>query len=53
MKTFRLAGSWLGPRTYTSEDGRSEVAGFDWSHDVQVTNTVAGVRLNMVAAVAP
>jgi hypothetical protein len=53
MKTFRLAGSWLGPRTYMSEDGRSEVAGFDWSHDVQVTNTVGGVRLNMVAAVVP
>ena len=53
MKTFRLAGSWLGPRTYTSEDGRAEVAGFDWSHDVQVTNTAGGVRLNMVAATSP
>lgn len=47
MKTFRLAGAWLGPRTYTSEDGRSEVAAFDWSHDVKVTNTTAAVRVNL------
>jgi hypothetical protein len=52
MKTFRLAGAWLGPRTYTSEDGRSEVAAFDWSHDVKITNTSAAVRLNFTS-VAP
>lgn len=52
MKTMRLAGRWLGPRTYTTEDGRSEVAGFDWSHDVVVTNSAAGVRLNLTS-VAP
>lgn len=49
MKTFRLAGRWLGPRTYTTEDGRSEVAGYDWSHAVKVTNSLAGTRLNFTS----
>lgn len=52
MKTFRLNGQWLGPRTYLSEDGRQEVAGFDWSHQVTVTNTLGAVRLNLTK-VAP
>lgn len=47
MKTFRLNGRWLGPRIYTTEDQRQEIAGFDWSHDVRVTNSTAGVRLNL------
>lgn len=50
MKTFRLAGRWLGPRVYQSEDGRQEIAGFDWSHDVKVTNSTAATRLNMTVA---
>lgn len=47
MKTFRLAGQWMKPGSYTSEDGRSEIAKFDWSADVQVTNSAAAVRLNI------
>lgn len=47
MKTFRLAGNWLGPRTYQTEDGRQIVAGFDWSHDVKVTNSGAVARYNL------
>ena len=52
MKTFRLAGAWMGPGTYTSEDGRSEVAKYDWSHDVNVTNTTAATRLNLTEVAA-
>lgn len=47
MKTFRLSGSWLGPRFYETEDGRQSVAGFDWSHDVKVTNSGAVARYNL------
>ena len=50
MKTFRLAGRWLGPRVYTTEDQRQEVVGFDWSHDVKVTNSSAAARLNLTTA---
>lgn len=46
MKTFRLAGRWMVPGTYQRDDGRVEVAKFDWSEDVQVTNSSAAVRLN-------
>jgi hypothetical protein len=46
MKTFRLAGRWMVPGTYQRDDGRVEVAKFDWSEDVQVTNSAAAVRLN-------
>ena len=35
------------PGVYTSEDGRDEVAKMDWSEDVEVTNSAAGVRLNI------
>ena len=41
MKTFRLAGKWMVPGTYVRDDKRVEVASFDWSEDVQVTNTAA------------
>jgi len=44
MKTFRLRNQWMKPGTYTRDDGRAEVAKFDWSEDVQVTNAAAGVR---------
>ncbi len=47
MKTFRLRGNWMVPRTYPRDDGRVEVAGFDWSSDVKVTNSAAGVLLNI------
>ena len=46
MKTFRLDGQWMVPGSYQTEDGRGEVLKMDWSEDVQVTNTAAGVRLN-------
>ena len=44
MKTFRLRNQWMKPGTYQREDGRAEVAKFDWSEDVQTTNADAGVR---------
>lgn len=44
MKTFRLRGQWMVPGSYQREDGRAEVAKFDWSADVKVTNSTAGVR---------
>lgn len=50
FKTFRQTGKWLGPRAYQTEDGRSEVFGFDWSHDVVATNTAAVSRLNLSAS---
>jgi len=44
MKTFRLRNQWMMPGTYMRDDGRVEVAKFDWSEDVQVTNEDAGIR---------
>lgn len=44
MKTFRLRNQWMKPGTYLRDDGRVEVAKFDWSEDVQATNSSAGVR---------
>jgi hypothetical protein len=46
MKTFRLAGRYMVPGTYLRDDGRVEVAKFDWSEDVKVTNSTAAVRIN-------
>jgi hypothetical protein len=37
------------PGSYTRDDGRVEVAKFDWSEDVKVTNSAACVRLNISA----
>jgi hypothetical protein len=34
------------PGSYVREDGRAEVAKFDWSEDIAVTNSAAAVRLN-------
>ena len=47
MKTFRLAGQYMVPGSYLREDGRVEVAKFDWSEDVRITNASAAVRLNI------
>lgn len=50
MKTFRLRDGILKPRVYESEDGRVDYAAFDWSEDVQVTNTLAVKRINALNA---
>ena len=52
MKTFRLMGKYMVPSSYMRDDGRVEVAKFDWSEDVRVTNSAAVRRLN-VSATAP
>jgi hypothetical protein len=49
MKTFRLRGRWMKPGSYTRDDGRVEVASLDWSHDVKITNTIAGKLLKIQA----
>ena len=49
MKTFRLMGKYMVPSSYMRDDGRVEVAKFDWSEDVRVTNSAAVVRLNVDA----
>ena len=50
MKTFRLMNQFMVPGSYMRDDGRVEVAKFDWSEDVKVTNSAACVRLNVAAA---
>lgn len=50
MKTFRLMNQFMVPGSYMRDDGRVEVAKFDWSEDVKVTNSAACVRLNVSAA---
>ncbi len=50
MKTFRLMNRYMVPGAYTRDDGRVEVAKFDWSEDVKVTNSAACVRLNVATA---
>jgi hypothetical protein len=50
MKTFRLMNRYMVPGAYTRDDGRVEVAKFDWSEDVKVTNSAACVRLNIATA---
>lgn len=47
MKTFRLTNNYMVPGSYVRDDGRVEVAKFDWSEDVKVTNSTAAVRLNI------
>jgi len=49
MKTFRLMNQYMVPSSYVRDDGRVEVAKFDWSEDVKVTNSAAAVRLNVSA----
>ena len=50
MKTFRLDGQWMIPGTYMREDGRAQVAKFDWTEDVKITNTPACYRITVSAA---
>lgn len=50
MKTFRLMNNYMVPSSYVRDDGRVEVAKFDWSEDVKVTNSAAAVRLNISAS---
>jgi hypothetical protein len=50
MKTFRLMNKFMVPGSYMRDDGRVEVAKFDWSEDVKVTNSAACVRLNISAS---
>ena len=50
MKTFRLMNKFMVPEFYMRDDGRVEVAKFDWSEDVRVTNSAAVRRLNVSAA---
>jgi hypothetical protein len=47
MKTLRLMGQWMVPGSYQKEDGRGEVAKFDWHEQVVTTNASAGHRLNI------
>jgi hypothetical protein len=47
MKTFRLRNRFMVPRRWTSESGRVEFQGFDWSEDVQLTNAAAGALLTI------
>jgi hypothetical protein len=49
MKSFRLMGKYMVPSSYMRDDGRVEVAKFDWSEDVRVTNSAAIKRLNVSA----
>jgi hypothetical protein len=49
MKTFRLMGNYMVPGSYTRDDGRVEVAKFDWSEDVKNCSTAAA-RLNVADA---
>jgi len=50
MKTFRLMNKFMVPGSYMRDDGRVEVAKFDWSEDVQVTNSAAAIRLNIATS---
>jgi len=50
MKTFRLMNKFMVPGSYVRDDGRVEVAKFDWSEDVQVSNSSACVRLNVATS---
>jgi hypothetical protein len=47
MKTFRLMNKFMVPGSYSRDDGRVEVAKFDWSEDVKVTNSAACIRMNV------
>jgi hypothetical protein len=50
MKTFRLMNKFMVPGSYSRDDGRVEVAKFDWSEDVKVTNSAACIRLNVATS---
>jgi hypothetical protein len=50
MKTFRLNGAYMVPGTYLRDDGRVEVAKYDWSEDVKVANSTAAALINANAS---
>jgi hypothetical protein len=50
MKTFAKRGQFMVPGSYLRDDGRVEVAKFDWQVEPAVTNTLAGARLNITAS---
>jgi hypothetical protein len=50
MKTFRLMNQFMVPGSYMRDDGRVEVAKFDWSEDVKVCNDAAAHRLNIATS---
>jgi hypothetical protein len=52
MKTFRLMNRFMVPGSYQRDDGRVEVAKFDWSEDIQVSNAAAAKRINVTTAAA-
>lgn len=45
MKTFRLRNRWMVPGSYMRDDERVEVAKFDWSEGIYVTNSNAAVLI--------
>lgn len=47
MKTFRLRGKFMVPGTYPRDDGRVEVAKFDWSEDVKTANSGAAILVTI------
>ena len=47
MKTFRLMGNYMVPGSYLRDDGRVEVAKFDWSEAIAVTNSTAAQLLTV------
>ena len=47
MKTFRLMGNYMVPGSYVRDDGRVEVAKFDWSEAIAVTNSAAAQLVNV------
>jgi hypothetical protein len=49
MKTFRLKGNWMIPGQYVRDDQRVTVAKFDWTEDVKVTNSAAGIKMTVTA----
>lgn len=50
MKTLRLMGQWMVPGAYESEDRRDNILKMDWHEQILVTNSIAAVRVNALAA---
>jgi hypothetical protein len=50
MKTFVKRGAFMVPGSYVRDDGRVEVAKYDWQVDPKVTNAPAAIRLNVTDA---
>ena len=47
MKTFRLINNFMVPSSYVRDDGRVNVAKFDWSEDCRLTNSAAASLLSI------